>query len=312
MNNISQISKAKRLTEEEVHAAAAELQESSVKVSSIEIYKFLGRGSLTTITNFLKTWKIESMETNTLPALITLPESLKKSAEQLTIKLWAESQEIAEQEIKSQREALRQAEALTNEKIAEAEAFSEEQAKQIEDLETKNEILKNEKTEDHALFLKEEKRLQTEIAQAKKEETIFEQRFIESEKQLKEIAKENNNLREKIDLESKARIEADQQSAVLTAKNEFLTEYVRKTDNETAELNKQNKQNTQELNNAKTQIQSQQITLDTATREIEDTKKQIKDARADAKKSGEAAAEMRGKLTASTEQKTKALLKNTG
>ncbi len=184
MNNVSQISKAKRLTEEEVHAAAEELQEAGVKVSSIEIYKFLGRGSLTTITNFLRTWHQEEQAT-TLPALIMLPDTLKKSAEQLIIKVWAESQVLAEQEINSQREALRQAEALANEKIAEAEAFSEEQAKQIEALETQIEKLKKEKADNQNFFLNEKKHLQSEIAQAKKGQVIFEQRFIETEKQLK-------------------------------------------------------------------------------------------------------------------------------
>lgn len=184
MNNVSQISKAKRLTEEEVHAAAKELQESGVKVSSIEVYKHLGRGSLTTITNFLRSWNQEEKVT-TLPSVIMLPETLKKSAEQLIIKVWSESQALAEQEINSQREALRQAEAVTSEKIAEAEAFSEEQAKQIEALEAKIEILKKEKANDHEFFLKEEKRMHADIAHAKKSEGILEQRIFETEKQLK-------------------------------------------------------------------------------------------------------------------------------
>lgn len=183
MNNISQISKAKRLTEEEVHAAAEELQANGGKAGSIEVYRFLGRGSLTTITNFLKTWHQEEKAT-ALPALTLLPEALKKSAEQLIVKVWAESQALAEQELKSQQEALRQAEALANEKIAEAEAFSEEQATQIEALETQIEELKKEKTKDHDYFLNEEKRLQKEIANGQKSEGILETRIINTEKQL--------------------------------------------------------------------------------------------------------------------------------
>lgn len=139
MNNVSQISKASRLTEKEVHEAAEELKEAGTKISSIEIYKFLGRGSLTTITNFLKTWNQEATPSTTLPTLISLPEALVKSTEQLIIKVWAESQAIAEKEINSQREALRQAEAVAAEKIAEAEAFSEVQAKEIETLKAQNE-----------------------------------------------------------------------------------------------------------------------------------------------------------------------------
>jgi hypothetical protein len=186
MNNVSPISKASRLKEEEVHAAAEELQENGVKVSSIEVYKFLGRGSLTTITNFLKTWKQENMETTTLPALMALPEALKKSTEQLMMKLWTESQELAEHEINSQREALRQAEAAANERINEAQAFSEEQSKQIEALEAKIEELKKEKSNDHDFFLQEEKRLQKIIEGAKKSEGILETRIFQTEKQLQQ------------------------------------------------------------------------------------------------------------------------------
>lgn len=186
MTNVSQISKAKRLTEEEVHEAAEELKESGIRPSSIEVYKFLGRGSLTTITNFLKTWNNpDEKATTTLPALIMLPDALKKSAEQLILKVWAESQDLAEHEINSQREALKQAEALANEKIAEAEAFSEEQSKQIEALEAQIDELKKEKAKDHDYFLQEEKRLQKEISNGQKSEGILETRIFNTEKQLK-------------------------------------------------------------------------------------------------------------------------------
>lgn len=148
MNNISSISKAKRLTEEEVHAAASELQANGTRVSSIEVYKHLGRGSLTTITNFLKTWNQEDQVKDALPALIELPEALKKATEQLILKVWTESQAIAEKELASQREVLRQAENLAKEKITEAEAFSEEQAKQIQALMDHIEEIKDEKVDE--------------------------------------------------------------------------------------------------------------------------------------------------------------------
>lgn len=245
MNNVSQISKAKRLTEEEVHEAAEELKESGVRPSSIEIYKFLGRGSLTTITNFLKTWDQAEMPAAALPALI-IPDALKKSAEQLILKIWAESQELAEHEINSQREALKQAEAQANEKIAEAEAFSEEQSKQIEALEAAIEALRKEKADEHAFFLAEEKHLQSEIAQAKKGQVIFEQRFIETEKQLKKTEEKITTL-EALIIENKKfeliakRLEAENQALkqnlkdvenVLTKENKSLIEKAAKLEGE--------------------------------------------------------------------------------
>lgn len=178
MNNISQISKAKRLTEEEVHAAAEELQLNGGKVGSIEVYRFLGRGSLTTITNFLKTWHQEEKVT-ALPALTLLPEALKKSAEQLIVKVWAESQAIAEQEIKSQQEALRQAEALANEKIAEAEAFSEEQSKKIEALEAQIEAMNTELDERHEAWVLAIKKEQDSSHNATMQAALCEQKLTE-------------------------------------------------------------------------------------------------------------------------------------
>lgn len=185
MNNVSPINKAQRLTEAEVHAAAEELQEAGEKVSSIELYKRLGRGSLTTITNFLKTWNQGEEKISTLPALISLPDSLKITGEQLIIKVWTESQKMAEAELQSQREALRHAEAVASEKIEEAQAFSEEQAKQIEELKLQIEMLKKETGDSKECFLNEEKKMRNELDKAKKSETIFEQRLIETEKQLK-------------------------------------------------------------------------------------------------------------------------------
>lgn len=216
MNNISQISKAKRLTEEEVHTAAEELKENGVKVSSIEVYKFLGRGSLTTITNFLKTWNQEEI-ISPLPALISLPESLGKAAEQLIIKLWAESQILAEKEINSQREALRQAEALAAEKIAEAEAFSEEQAAKIEALETQIEAMQKDRDEQYSDWLKELEKAYDERHNESIELATCEQKLREAEKRfdyvnaaLIEQQKTNQELTaENITL--KAKLEADLQ-----------------------------------------------------------------------------------------------------
>jgi hypothetical protein len=204
MNNISQISKAKRLTEEEVHAAAEELQLNGGKVGSIEVYRFLGRGSLTTITNFLKTWHQEEKIT-TLPALILLPETLKKSTEQLIIKVWAESQALAEQELKSQQEALRQAEVIANEKIAEAEAFSEEQAARIEALEAEIEKTRIEMSEQYAEMLKGIEIEQDDRQKAVTQEAVTASKLIAAEK--------------RFDYVNAALIEQQKENQALAAKN---------------------------------------------------------------------------------------------
>lgn len=204
MNNVSQITKAKRLTEEEVHAAAEELQLSGVKVSSIEVYKYLGRGSLTTITNFLKTWRQDDFVT-ALPALVSLPDALSKAAEQLIIKLWSEAQALAEQEINSHREILKQAEALANEKIAEAEAFSEEQSKQIEALEAKIEAIEVDRDAQHSDWMIAIQKEQDDRYELYTKLAKCEQKLIESEK--------------RFDYVNASLIEQQEANQVLTAEN---------------------------------------------------------------------------------------------
>lgn len=239
MNNISQISKAKRLTEEEVHAAAEELQLSGGKVGSIEVYRFLGRGSLTTITNFLKTWHQEEKVT-ALPALTLLPEALKKSAEQLIVKVWAESQAIAEQEIKSQQEALRQAEALANEKITEAEAFSEEQSKKIEALEAQIEAMTTEFNERYIELDTAIKQYQDLRTEAVMKMAVCEQKLVEAEKrfdnvnatsvELKQVntvlAAENTILKTKLEAEEEKLKKAEEKIKIETGKQKELEDKI--------------------------------------------------------------------------------------
>lgn len=248
MTNVSSINKAKRLTEEEVHAAADELKESGIKPSSIEVYKFLGRGSLTTISNFLKTWNQEETMKTTLPALIMLPEALKKSAEQLIIKVWAESQDMAEREINSQREALRQAEAIANEKIAEAEAFSEEQTKQIVALETHIETIKKDMEKRYAILKKAIEEEQDNRHQVVVEKAICEQKLNETEKQFDYVnrtlieqqnvnqALTGENIKLKNKLENAEKNHAEIQKQVDTVREKLLKTETLLTENKKFEL----------------------------------------------------------------------------
>jgi len=131
-----------------------------------------------------------------------------------------------------------------------------------------------------------------------------------SAERLGEQAAEIERLRVALDSESKARITSEQQAAVLSAKLESMTDRATKAEARTEIAEKQSQQNAQELNSARNQVQAQQIALDAAAREIEDVRRQIKDVRAEAKKSGEEAAELRGKLTVSVQKKPVAKAKD--
>ncbi|MGZ4091305.1 MAG: DNA-binding protein [Bacteroidia bacterium] len=283
MNNISQISKAKRLTEEEVHAAAEELHLDGKKVGSIEVYRFLGRGSLTTITNFLKTWNQEEKAT-TLPALITLPEALKKSAEQMIAKVWAESQALAEHELKSQKEALRQAEALANEKIAEADAFSEEQAAQIEALEAKINELYKDLQEQHDELLKAIEIEQDERHRCDKAKAVTEEKLRETEK--------------RFDYVNNALLEQQQANQALTAENISLKTRLEANEQKLIKSENELKKAEEKAANLETANKVQHNQIDQLTINLKDQKELTAIEANDNKALREKAAKLEGELIA--------------
>ena len=137
MSNITPINKAPRLSEEEVHQAAQNILDSGEPISSLSLLKELGRGSLTTITKYMGTVRrVNKVYQDVGVSLFTdLPDSLSRSTKLLAIKIWAESQEIANKELENQREVLQEAVKLSSERVKDAELFSEEQSKRLEETE---------------------------------------------------------------------------------------------------------------------------------------------------------------------------------
>jgi chromosome segregation ATPase len=146
-----------RLTEEEVHAACAEIAAQGERPTAIKLLENLGRGSLTTITKYLNSWnatdEAQAIKAEELPALVKLPETLSKEGEDLLKKMWNTAKGLADEELDIQREALKQAELTNQKKVEEAFAFSEAQAMKIERLEDVISDLKTQLAEeqsDHA------------------------------------------------------------------------------------------------------------------------------------------------------------------
>lgn len=150
MTNITPLNnKAPRLSEEEVHQAAQNLLDAGENLSSLTLLKELGRGSLTTITKYLATFNQGDDESHEFDAgfITEVPETLFRSTKLLAIKIWTESQEIANKELENQREVLQQAVKLSSDRVKEAELFSDEQAKRLEDIERNYEQKAKELTE---------------------------------------------------------------------------------------------------------------------------------------------------------------------
>jgi len=137
MTNVTPINKAPRLTEQEVHQAAQNLIDSGEVVSSLTLLRALGRGSLTTITKYMSTFNQgnEDSQHPELSSFTEIPETLSRSTKLLAIKIWTESQQIANKELENRREVLQKAAQLSAERVKEAEAFSDEQTKRLEEIE---------------------------------------------------------------------------------------------------------------------------------------------------------------------------------
>lgn len=136
MTNVTPINKSPRLSETEVHQAAQNLIDSGEPISSLALLKALGRGSLTTITKYMSTFRNgEKVPAEPGISLFTeIPETLSRSTKLLAIKIWTESQEIANKELENQRELLQQAAKISSDRVKEAELFSDEQAKRLEEM----------------------------------------------------------------------------------------------------------------------------------------------------------------------------------
>lgn len=146
-----------RLTEEEVHAACADIAGQGERPTALTLLDKLGRGSLTTITKYLNSWnaseEAHTLKADALPTVVKLPEELSKEGEDLVKKMWHVAKVLTDAELDIQREALKQAELTNQAKVEEAFKFSEAQSMKIERLEDIISELKARLTEeqsDHA------------------------------------------------------------------------------------------------------------------------------------------------------------------
>ncbi|MCD2453362.1 DNA-binding protein [Methylicorpusculum oleiharenae] len=142
-----------RLTEEAIHATCADIASQGERPTVLNVYERLGRGSLTTITKYVNSWKdsgeAQVFKAEELPAVVKLPNELIKEGEDLLKRMWTVAKNLTDAELDIQREALKKAEQANQKRVEEAFAFSEAQSLKIERMENAFAISKEE-------FLEEE------------------------------------------------------------------------------------------------------------------------------------------------------------
>jgi len=123
---------SQRLTEQDVHNAAQTLIDNRQQASALAVFKQLERGSLTTITKYLKTFHNERVHIDEPLQALHLPDHLSQSAQKLIEQMWQHSNVIANEHLSEKEDALITQEKALEKKAVEQAAVQEEQLKTIE------------------------------------------------------------------------------------------------------------------------------------------------------------------------------------
>jgi chromosome segregation ATPase len=289
------------ITYEQVAAAADAIIGEGQQPTINAVRDRIGTGSPNTVHRHLTAWRAARPQATV--AAPELPASLTTAiAAEIERAAASARAEVESKLVQSQAEAAELANAGES-----LETERDELLEQVAELTTERDTLAGKADQQAADIKAQAERIEREqqAAEAARVDLAKAQLKIESStERLGEHTAEIERLRVALDSESKARIAAEQQAAVLSAKLESMTDRATKAEARTELAEKQSQQNAQELNSARNQVQAQQIAVDTAAREIEDVRRQIKDVRIEAKRAGEEAAELRGKLATSEQKKS--------
>ena len=278
------------ITQEQVNAVADSIRAGGTKPTARAVREALGGGSMATVLKFLQAWQSRQMQSIETP--ISLPAGLQRSLvdwigqevatakADLQVDLVASQQAngdlIAESErqastIELQAEALESAQAETATLAGRLAQVDSDLARAMDDVSGERQAAEQARTE----LAKAQLRLEA----------------------LPRIEAEVARLRADLERVGAEKVAAEQAAAVAIARLEAMTDRANKADAATEKAEKQATAVAQELASARVQVQSQQVALTGAAREIDDAKTQARDARAEAKASAELAAELRGELT---------------
>jgi chromosome segregation ATPase len=281
------------VTFEQVEAVADAIRGEGLQPTINAVRERIGTGSPNTIHKHLTAWR--SARPQAVTVTTELPTSLTSAiATEIERAAASARAEIESKLVQAQTEAAE----LAN--VGEAlEAERDELIEQVAALTTERDTLAGKAEQQAADIKAQAERIEREqqAAESARVELARAQLKIESSvEKLADQAAEVKRLRTALDTETKSRIAAEQQAAVLTAKFEAMTDRATKAEAKAEQQEKQAQQTNQELNSSRNQIQAQQIALDTAAREIEDVRKQIKDARLKEKSANDEAAGLKARL----------------
>ena len=277
------------ISQEQVNAAADSIRATGSKPTARAIREALGVGSMATVLKFLQTWQSHQMQATETP--ITLPTGLQRSLVD-----WI-SQEVSNAKADLQSELIA-AQQANGDLIAESERQTstiELQAEALETAQAESATLAGrlEQVKSNLARAQDDVNGERQAAELARTELAKAQLRLEA---LPRIEAEADRLRAELGRISAEKVAAEQAAAVAAAKLEAMTDRATKAEAATEKAEKQATSLQQELSTARVQVQSQQVALNGATREIDNAKAQAKDAREKETKAAETTAELRGEI----------------
>ena len=337
------------ITTPDIHAAADKIAAQGTTPTLAAVRSALGGGSFTTISEAMKEWKA-SQQASATPIREPAPAAIADRMAVAASETWAIALEMANDRMRSEREALDLARGEMEKAQAEAAELADQLAADLEaaqsTIEQQRQVMKTAET--HAgqraaesAALAQKLAQQTDAAhtaaaalteaRARVEQIsgMLNQERIEraaAEKQASaadqlaavlaarlegaERASEQAQARA-VEAEKQASA-ADQLAAVLAARLEGAERASEQAQARAVEAEKQASAARQAEHNARIAEQAAQARLESAARELEAGRKQVSEARAAAKKSGEEAAELRGRLAGQTASDAKGSTETAG
>lgn len=127
------------ITREQILETASKLAEQGIKPTQTNVRESLGGGSFTTISEVLREWRQEQDQTAQLQQIV-IPHDITDKTNLLIAQLWETAQNLANDRLVAEREALSHKEALINAEIDESnkiiETLENEQAELTAQLDT--------------------------------------------------------------------------------------------------------------------------------------------------------------------------------
>lgn len=205
------------LSPDEIHEAATELWQDGEKVSTVNVYRNLGRRSLTTIGKHLKDWKAPEGD-GTGDAPDAIPGDIEEAFRRFSVQLWEKVAATTERRISSVRRE-------SEEEISRLRAEGAEAAELVDQLQETLEKERKEWAKERERWEKERDAFQDEVRHVREEFSVTVKLHAEATERLLQLDEELTKERER-------RSRAEEERGVYRERAESFESRVKKAEEE--------------------------------------------------------------------------------